>query len=107
MYLSQSSTESLDFKRAREAREAINGGENLHKSTVYLKNLYETDQVHDSLDLDDSDSNLAMLLKSTYTNPAESQTSVDKAMVDPFLQDCVVSTLWHKLMEIRKEIESR
>ena len=107
MYLSQSSTESLDFKRAREARDAANKGDIVNRSTISVKNLYDNEQVHDSLELDDSDSNLAMLLKSAYANPEENQTKVDEGMVAPFLQDSVVSSLWGKLMEIRREIESR
>ena len=106
MYLSQSSTESLDFKRAREARVAANNGDKVNRSTMSVKNLYN-EQVHDSLELDDSDSNLAMLLKSAYANPEENQTKVDEGMVAPFLQDSIVSSLWGKLMEIRREIESR
>lgn len=107
MYISQSSTESLDFKRAREMREAANNGEKLNKSAVSVKNLYDSEQVHDSLELDDSDTDLALLLKSTYANPEENQNNVDKDMVGPFLQDSVVSSLWGKLKEIRREIESR
>ena len=110
MYLSHSSMESLNFEHAREAREAATNarsGNKLNKSTMSVKNLYDAEVVHDSLELDDSDTNLAMLLKSAYANPDEHQATVDKAMVDPYLQDSVVHSLWSKLTEIRREIESR